>query len=654
VIVGSKDPPSPRGPLARTFITIYTVTFGALILASVVAALFLEFHHRQTHQSLTTLSAATDTARRMRVGIDTQFGLLIRQFDTMSPDFSNSINTIDAKLGEISASFLVLDISLDERVLVEDIRTQQSSFTIAIHRIGGALVRGERDRARAGLADLEDRRMRLSRVLDELDAFHIEESVRLSTGLDRNLRLVQIAVVFAGIVLAMVLFGLVRTFTRRALLPLAELETATTRIGGGDFDARVEILRDDELGRVGQAVNEMASQLEAARNELEAKVADRTQRLEELQQQLVHSTKMSALGRLVGGVAHEINNPLTAIRGFAELTAMELEARGDDSERSVQRLRHVLDQTERCQRIVEDLLQFTRRHGPMQGPASLNDVVERVVRLREYELRTHGISLEQTLAEPAPVVMGDAQKLDQLLLNLVNNAVDAVSESSHSVRSIHISTRSIGGKGVLEVLDNGPGIENPDRVFEPFFTTKGPGQGTGLGLSVCYGIATEHGGTIAAENTGTGARFSVRIPIAEAFEPVRDAPEPVGPPPPLPENHLALVVDDESTVREVVSGYLAALGVDSTTVADAHLAIEALRENPRISLVVADLRMPGDLDGLDVFAWLAHHRPELTGRFLLVSGEEAPATPNYPPRLQKPFSVSEFADAVRPILEASP
>jgi signal transduction histidine kinase len=642
--------PPGSGPLARAFNRIYVVTFGGLILAAFVGVVILEYHHRRTHHALTTLARATEIARDMRSGIDRQFGLVVNRFDTPAPEFIATVNAIDADLGETSAAFLVLDVPLDERVLIEDIRVQQAAFTVAIHRINEDLHRGRRAAAGVGLVTLEARRERLARVLDELDRLHIEESVRLSTGLSRSLRLVQVASAVAGGLLFLVLVVLIRMFRARAVLPLAALGHAATRIGAGDLQVRVEVERDDELGGVGRAVNAMAAQLEAARSDLEAKVADRTQRLEELQQQLVHSTKMSALGRLVGGVAHEINNPLTAIRGFAELTALELEQAADPPP-SLRRMHHILDQTGRCQRIVEDLLQFTRRHGPMQAPVALNGVADRVVRLREYELRTHGITLEQDFAEPSPVVMGDAQKLDQLLLNLVNNAVDAVAESSHSLRLIQITTRTVGGKGVLEVLDNGPGIENPDRVFEPFFTTKGPGQGTGLGLSVCYGIASEHGGTITAENTGGGARFSVRIPLAEMAEVPAEATPLVAPPTPVGEGHLALVVDDELTVREVISGYLSALGVEVVTACDAEQAIASLRENTDISVVVADLRMPGRLDGLCIHAWIMENRPDLARRFLLVSGEEASGPPGPVPRLLKPFSVEEFARALRQLLE---
>jgi PAS domain S-box-containing protein len=228
-----------------------------------------------------------------------------------------------------------------------------------------------------------------------------------------------------------------------------------------------------------------------------------------LQAKLLHAEKMAAVGQLVSGVAHEVNNPLTAILGFSDL----LMENPDVPESARKDLRVILEQAQRTKQIVQNLLSFARQVPPQRRPVKLNTILSRTVQLRAYDLHSRGVEVVEQLDPDLQQAIGDAHQLQQVFLNILNNAYDAVRDTGRPAR-IEIKTTNLGG--VVEVLfrDNGYGISFPERIFDPFFTTKEIGKGTGLGLSICYGIVREHGGEILCHNNedGEGATFVVRLP----------------------------------------------------------------------------------------------------------------------------------------------
>ena len=230
-----------------------------------------------------------------------------------------------------------------------------------------------------------------------------------------------------------------------------------------------------------------------------------------LRDKLVHAEKMAAVGQLVSGVAHEVNNPLTAILGFADL----LMENPDLPETARKDLRVILQEAQRTKQIVQNLLSFARQMPPQRNPLQLNSILRRTIQLRSYDFNSHGVDVIEHLDEGLPDVVGDAHQLQQVFLNILNNAYDAVREVGRPARIEIMSTKA--GDGVeVSFSDNGNGISHPDKIFDPFFTTKEVGKGTGLGLSICYGIVKEHGGEIHCHNNigGTGATFIVRLPAA--------------------------------------------------------------------------------------------------------------------------------------------
>jgi PAS domain S-box-containing protein len=230
-----------------------------------------------------------------------------------------------------------------------------------------------------------------------------------------------------------------------------------------------------------------------------------------LQAKLIHTERMAAAGQLVSGVAHEVNNPLTAILGFADL----LVERTDLPESARRDLRVILQEAQRTKQIVQNLLSFARQTPAQRRHVQLNAILRRTVQLRAYDFRSHGIEIVERLDESLPEVLGDSQQLQQVFLNILNNAHDAVQDIGRPARIEIMSARN-GTLVEVSFRDNGPGITDPDRIFDPFFTTKEVGKGTGLGLSICYGIVREHGGEIVCHNNldSEGATFVVRLSAA--------------------------------------------------------------------------------------------------------------------------------------------
>jgi PAS domain S-box-containing protein len=228
-----------------------------------------------------------------------------------------------------------------------------------------------------------------------------------------------------------------------------------------------------------------------------------------LRDKLVHAEKMAAVGQLVSGVAHEVNNPLTAILGFADL----LMENPDLPETARKDLRVILQEAQRTKQIVQNLLSFARQMPPQRASVQLNSILRRTMQLRSYDFNSHGVEVVEHLDDDLPEVMGDAHQLQQVFLNILNNAYDAVHEVGRPPR-IEIMSTKAGDAVEVSFRDNGNGISHPDKIFDPFFTTKEVGKGTGLGLSICYGIVKEHGGEILCHNNhgGQGATFIVRLP----------------------------------------------------------------------------------------------------------------------------------------------
>ncbi len=336
-----------------------------------------------------------------------------------------------------------------------------------------------------------------------------------------------------------------------------------------------------------------------------------------LQQQLFQSEKMSAIGQLVSGVAHELNNPLASISAFAQLMLADHTFPGN--------LRHsaeiISGEARRAARIVHNLLTFARQHKAEKVCADINRVLDDTLELRTYELNVRGIRVDRDYEDTPPETMADVFQLQQIFLNIITNAEQAMmSMPKQRHHRLTVRTRQTGAIIRIEIEDTGPGIpaESVDRIFNPFYTTKPVGQGTGLGLSICLGIVGQHHGRIWAENVhGGGARFCIELP----YVPAEGAPLPleVAAIPHPAAGLRVLVADDEVGIRLALERFLALGGHTVVTTGSGTDALRLTAEQP-FDVIFLDLRMP-DMSGQQVFElWLAD-RPDIADRVTFITGD---------------------------------
>lgn len=314
--------------------------------------------------------------------------------------------------------------------------------------------------------------------------------------------------------------------------PVKLLVDVTDQVARGDLSQRVHIEQKDELGQLANTFNKMIESLQQTRNEieeynrtLEEKIIQRTLQLEEAQAQLIQSEKMSAIGQLAAGVAHELNNPLGGILGYAQFALEKMKKKQignqDDKELNsfIRYLTDIETQARRCKAIVQNLLRFSRsRRATEFEDVDINATIEDTVTFVEHQLHMNQIELNLELDANLPIVQGSSGQLQQVFTNLIINAMHASKpQSVISIKSrFSPALGEFGGAVELQIADQGSGIEPETikKIFEPFFTTKEVGKGTGLGLSVSYGIIKDHGGEIKVDSVvGQGTKFTLILPI---------------------------------------------------------------------------------------------------------------------------------------------
>jgi PAS domain S-box-containing protein len=381
---------------------------------------------------------------------------------------------------------------------------------------------------------------------------------------------------------------------------------------------------------------------------LQGAVKDIT-KMKRLEQQLIQSEKLSGLGTMISGVAHELNNPLTVIMGNTELMLMDKSL----SIRDNKSLKIIFKESERAARIVSGLLTFAREHRPERGLVNINDIVIESYKLREYNLITNNIEVTLSLAADIPPTLADPYQIQQVFTNIIHNARDALMEKgggSLAIRSVR-KDQTI----VVEFEDNGPGIkkENLKRIFDPFFTTKDVGKGTGLGLSMAYGIINEHGGTIEVDSeVNKGTIFTVVLPIISGPEypttihGVREDTAMTG--------KSILIIDDEKYIRDLLKQVLSERGHWVKTVSTADDAIQLL-EKKTFDAVVIDMKMPG-MGGIGLYTHFEKRRPELAETVLFITGDvlsddtRAFLETTSCRYIEKPFKIDAFISALNDVL----
>ncbi len=315
------------------------------------------------------------------------------------------------------------------------------------------------------------------------------------------------------------------TFIRRMVQrPVSRLQAGTRRIANGELDTRIEVAGEHEMAQLAQAFNRMAEDLGAAREEvtewsqtLEEKVVEKTEELRRAQRQVLHMEKMASLGKLSATVAHELNNPLSGILTYARLVRREVGQQPIDAATREELERYLMLVERECTRsgsIVQNLLLFARRKGAEMAPVDLNEIVERSLMLLRHHLKISGVHLESELLKGNSEIVADAGQLQQALVALLVNAVEAMTTNGEE-GELSLRLRGDDDEVHIDIADTGVGIpsEVMPQIFEPFFTTKETESGAGLGLAVVYGIVQRHGGEITVESqVDCGTVFHIRLP----------------------------------------------------------------------------------------------------------------------------------------------
>jgi PAS domain S-box-containing protein len=371
--------------------------------------------------------------------------------------------------------------------------------------------------------------------------------------------------------------------------------------------------------------------------------------LRKTQEQLLQSEKMSAVGQLIAGVAHELNNPLTAILGYAQL--LESEGLND---RASDFVRKLFKQAQRTHRVVQNLLSFARQRTPQKQEVDLRKIVDETLALRDYDLKVNNILLERETATEVPAVTADPHQLEQVFLNIINNAVDAILEGGKGGR-LKVRIYCVDGQVRIEFLDSGVGIKDPNRIFDPFYTTKTVGKGTGLGLSICYGIIKEHGGDITAHNRSEGgAVVEVRLPASGRV--IEPEPVIVGSKRETALEGRVLLVEDEEAVLEFERDVLAGAGAQVVALINVEEAKSRLRAES-FDAVIMNGRMPGGWSAIDAHRWVGVACPGLEKKMIFTFSTIAETeTKNYLQAngitsLVKPFEVVDLIAQARRLLQ---
>jgi PAS domain S-box-containing protein len=363
-----------------------------------------------------------------------------------------------------------------------------------------------------------------------------------------------------------------------------------------------------------------------------------------LEKQLAQSEKMSALGQLISGVAHELNNPLTGVIGYSQLLT------GMDCDGEVGRMVNIISrEAERCHKIVDSLLQFAREYDQEKEYTQINDIIELTLSLKRYQLYVDNIQLELDLSEDIQETVVDPHQMQQVFMNIINNAHQAMVEHSGQGK-LTVETELKNDMIVIRFSDTGPGIpeENMERIFDPFFTTKALGKGTGLGLSICHGIVEKHGGSIYAESeANNGATFIVELPLESGEAAFTAKPEPE-------ESEFVasefgskiLIVDDEQEILKLFTDILDILGHKAVTARSGSQAMERLSED-EYDLIICDMKMPG-FGGEELYNHISVSQPKLAERIIFVTGDTVnPETQSFlqstgNPYIGKPFRLEEI------------
>ncbi len=452
--------------------------------------------------------------------------------------------------------------------------------------------------------------------------------------------------------------------TRNIIKPIRDLSRAIINVSAGEFSPLPEIQPQDEIGDLIRSFNVMIEELSHTREKLEGynqsleqKVKEEAEKLKMAAQQLHQTEKLSALGQLIAGVAHELNNPLAIIMGNAQLLlAMDPE---EDLKR---RISVIYRSAERSQKIVQNLLSFARQSPSRKTCIKINDIISDCLELKTYDYKSNKIEIVSEFEQYLPSTMGDYHQLQQVFINILDNAQHALANNPGD-KIMKVTSESVGKTIFIRFIDNGPGIprEIASRIFEPFYTTKELGKGTGLGLSIAYGIIEKHGGRFYVEShQSDGSTFVIELPIVSGPSSVSDdddsghAADFPGQKKSKKADKRILAVDDESAILDMITNLLERDGYIVDTAKNGKLALDKIQTRD-YDVILCDMKMPL-MNGEQLYDVLTEKKPSAAQRMVFVTGDIVnPLTRDFLRKsgrmfLQKPFKMESLTKVINDLI----
>lgn len=531
-------------------------------------------------------------------------------------------------------AYLFRDLTEEERLALQDAKERLQDLEVAATQASDLFARGE---VGAGNAAFDRAVEHIYGLLDALDAFLRMREGALEVLQRRHaesFRLIYASVAGVTALLVAAVFFLGWLVRRSVMRPLSTLTRAAREIEAGRFDTRIPPGDHAEFIAVAEAFNDMADELSSVTARLEGRNLELSEALKKVrsaQADLVEAEKFRALGQMSAGIAHELNNPLATVQGYAQLLSAQLNERPAPSADEIEReyLDPILREAARAHHLVRSFLRVSRRGSAKLVPVPLHETLQVVENLQRFRFEQAGLDL--VIADvPECDVLAEPHDLESVLLNLLGNAYDALEGRGGPGRAVVRSTVT-DGKVTLVVEDDGPGLAQPESIFEPFYTTKPIGKGTGLGLALVKRAVTEFGGSIRAENrTEGGARFVIVLPRApdeaatEGTEEGGSRAEGARPAVAVDArgeggSPVILVVEDEEDLRRLQQRLLRRISAEVVLSSSVPEARRVLSDRP-VDLVISDIRMPGE-SGADLYHWVEQRHPGLRERFLFVTGD---------------------------------
>ncbi|HXK61973.1 MAG TPA: HAMP domain-containing protein [Acidobacteriota bacterium] len=509
-LLASKPAMSGKRPgwtkISSQVLIILTITF--LVVLLFIAQLtyrYMTLSH-QANALAQNLQNTFELNQELRSGIQEQINMVHRQFEQLNPVFPHRFSQLNYELGAKQTRYVTLNIGGEERRTVENIRSLQSELAVQSLQIFEQLRRDEREAAREGLARVEQLGERLEREFELLNRVQVEKLQGVLRDVTGSLQRTQLSIASLAGTLVLVIGLVVWLLRRRVLHPLEELVKASERIRQGDLSVRSPEHRHDEIGELSRSFNFMAAALADNYATLERQVQARDRQLASLQSDLARDYSARVLSELIRGAARELNNPITAIASFAELQKMKVAATRRDAD-EIRILDDILAQADRCRRIISNLIQVAEPVERDLISMGVNDIVEPVLQLREYEMKVHNVRLVRDYAAANPVVSVNPSQLRQLVLTLLITA-DETLRDEFTAGSVRVKTGSKDDRAIIEINSEGgarksgaPTLGNGHEKMSPV-------------LTLCDALAERWGGRVTGENSKNGVFLTLSLPLS--------------------------------------------------------------------------------------------------------------------------------------------